>query len=505
MNNASLPPALKEQKSYSHKYNPITTKWEGDASYTDPLTVFGERLVAVNEPVIQCIPARGVNPPNMNASSSGSGNAIVSANEMKVTSGLTQGSKGEFMSKRFLNYRAGEGGLVRFAARFPDNAEGCKQSVGAFNKTDELSFGYDGTQFGIWHKHHGLVQTGRLVVTVAASSSENATFEIDGVEYTIPLTDASGDTAYTANEIATWLNDNVDDISAEQNGQNVVFWFNEVGNKSGSNSFSSSSAFGFVVIDQSGRDQYGELIPQEDWSCDTFEELDPTKGNVYQINYQYLGYGAIIFSIEDPADGVLKPVHILQQANSNTATSLGNPSFNLGLQASNPDAASNATIYCSSIAGFRQGVEVPVENPISTHNTKAVPNGTYINLLTIRNKGILGDALNGRELQPLFLGLASENDKNVIIELRENATTSDNRNFDDVSGSYFTDVDVASDNVSGGRSIVAVPLQEKGSKLFDLSPYRARISPSSTLSVVAYRSGGSDADVTATLTWYEDV
>jgi hypothetical protein len=195
----------------------------------------------------------------------------------------------------------------------------------------------------------------------------------------------------------------------------------------------------------------------------------------------------------------------LQQANSNTATSLGNPSFNLGLQASNPDAASNATIYCSSIAGFRQGVEVPVENPISTHNTKAVPNGTYINLLTIRNKGILGDALNGRELQPLFLGLASENDKNVIIELRENATTSDNRNFDDVSGSYFTDVDVASDNVSGGRSIVAVPLQEKGSKLFDLSPYRARISPSSTLSVVAYRSGGSDADVTATLTWYEDV
>ena len=58
-----------------------------------------------------------------------------------------------------------------------------------------------------------------------------------------------------------------------------------------------------------------DFIAQADWNRDTFESLDPQKGNVYEIKYQYLGFGNIDFYVEGNNGFVL--VHRLEYVNKN--------------------------------------------------------------------------------------------------------------------------------------------------------------------------------------------
>ncbi len=51
--------------------------------------------------------------------------------------------------------------------------------------------------------------------------------------------------------------------------------------------------------------------------------LSPTKGNVYKMQYQYLGFGQLRFFIEDQQTGGFILVHTIDYANRNTV-----PSFN---------------------------------------------------------------------------------------------------------------------------------------------------------------------------------
>ena len=71
-----------------------------------------------------------------------------------------------------------------------------------------------------------------------------------------------------------------------------------------------------------------ESIPQRSWNMDTclgthhFPLLDWTKGQLFSIQLQYLGFGAISFSIENPKTGYFQTVHKIYYANSNIQTSL---------------------------------------------------------------------------------------------------------------------------------------------------------------------------------------
>lgn len=69
-----------------------------------------------------------------------------------------------------------------------------------------------------------------------------------------------------------------------------------------------------------------EWIYQEDWNVDTKADFDPTKGNVFQIKYQWLGYGMQYFYMENE-NGDLSLVHKIAYNNKNTETSILNPNL----------------------------------------------------------------------------------------------------------------------------------------------------------------------------------
>jgi hypothetical protein len=55
--------------------------------------------------------------------------------------------------------------------------------------------------------------------------------------------------------------------------------------------------------------------------------FNPARGHPFQIQYQWLGYGAITLYVEDPVTGALAPVHRVQYAGTSQDTSIRNPNL----------------------------------------------------------------------------------------------------------------------------------------------------------------------------------
>ena len=78
----------------------------------------------------------------------------------------------------------------------------------------------------------------------------------------------------------------------------------------GAYSVAGSSIVGTFNRDQEGEAQTNTFITSGSFNVDRLDgsgpsgmTLDPQKGNVYQIAYQYLGYGNAFFGVEDPETG----------------------------------------------------------------------------------------------------------------------------------------------------------------------------------------------------------
>ena len=118
----------------------------------------------------------------------------------------------------------------------------------------------------------------------------------------------------------------------------------------------------------------------------TAQTLDPTKGNVYQMKFQWLGFGAITFGVEDASTGVIVPVHRIQYANTNTEVHLLNPSFPMTSRVGNTTNNSNITVKTASMASEIEG-KIRLLGPRNTiSNTKTGVGTTLTNIVTIRNK-----------------------------------------------------------------------------------------------------------------------
>ena len=187
---------------------------------TNGNTAFGELSVAEYTPFIQNTGVYGLIPANFREYTSASGTTGVEDRMFTCTTGTSVGGYGAIQSFRSLNYNAGQGGLARFTGMWTTTAENTWSGVGLVNLSDELSFGYNGTAFGIWHRYGGVAEVRTITVTGASAGSTNLTLTLNGVAYTIPLT--SGTTAHNAYQIENWLNNNQSIWVADQIGSTVI-------------------------------------------------------------------------------------------------------------------------------------------------------------------------------------------------------------------------------------------------------------------------------------------
>lgn len=256
-------------------------------------------------------------------------------------------------------------------------------------------------------------------------------------------------------------------------------------------------------------DSVDNYVAQSSWNKDKLNgsgasamTLDPTKGNVYKIQYQWLGFGEINFYIENPATGLFVLVHSIQYANSNVVTSVINPSMPLYAKVANTSNSSNIVVKVPSMATFVEGTLVDLGLVNSISNAKSGVT-TELNILTIRNNANFGGILNRKSVRPLFFSTTNTGSADATYRLKLNATLGGAPSYTDIStNTSVVSFDTAGTTVTGGRLIATFFAQGNTNAQIDLSNIPIVLNNLDTLTISATSSGAAIAPSVA-LTWTE--
>ncbi len=128
---------------------------------------------------------------------------------MTSISGVTPGGAYIGFNPRHTHNYLGSTLKTTFSASFT-NFPGYIQRIGYFNPSNIIMIGrnFDG-QFGIYQAEGGKIHIETFTVTTAATAAGTATVTLNGIPYTVSLTNASGDTSFTAYQICNgnnWAN-----------------------------------------------------------------------------------------------------------------------------------------------------------------------------------------------------------------------------------------------------------------------------------------------------------
>jgi len=207
-------------------------------------------------------------------------------------------------------------------------------------------------------------------------------------------------------------------------------------------------------------------IAQADWNVDVMDgtggdnnpsgqSLDPTLGNVYQIKYQYLGFGALYFYVEDSATGSFVLVHVIRYANLNSTPSLYNPSMPILWGVKNTTNNTNIVVKGGSGMGAVEGKR-ELLGPRHGENTTKTTVTTQIAAFTLKNATTYNTIENGGavRIRTVTFGSNTGGVGNGITYLRfiKNATLGGTLNFVPHDGS-------TSDNgvtITNGNSVVSI-------------------------------------------------
>ena len=461
-------------------------------------TAYGELTVAVDEPFVQSNATYDFLPSNFRDYTSSGGSASVADRLFTVNTGTTLYGYGAIQSFRSLNYKSGQGAIAKFGALFESSVANSWTGVGLVNLSDELSFGYNGLDFGVWHRYGGVAAVRTLTITTPSSGSTNLTLTLNSVGYTIPLT--SGTTAKNAYEVANWLNANQSIWVADQIDNKVIISAQSDGAKGGTYSYSHATSVGTIANTKTGVTKTSVHTPQSSWNVDLFESLDPTKLNLYKIVYDDNAH----FYIADETTGYYTLVHTIHWLNNSIRSLLNNPSLRFGMYGASVGSTTNITVKCSFAYVGLQGKISKIRNPRAVKNTQNVST-TFTNVLTVRNRRTYNASYNQVEIEPLLLSVSTESTKNVEIEVRTNAVPSGVTNFTSAGNNLVSDVDTTANTITGGSLLAAFSLGSSGSITAKLNELDISIPPSLAITISARVTSGSSANVTAALTYYENI
>lgn len=151
------------------------------------------------------------------------------------------------------------------------------------------------------------------------------------------------------------------------------------------------------------RDGVDNFVPTADWNGrpdNDRMDFNPQLGNIYQIRFQWLGYGVIDFSVADPdvPDRKFDLVHRILYPNTSADTSILNPTLPLFAEVQNDGNTSNIQLFTPSGLAAQEGRTGNFTHPLDVSNTaigtKNISDTNINHLLTIRNKATFGGVAN---------------------------------------------------------------------------------------------------------------
>jgi len=486
-------------------------------------SAFGEILSVPVTPVIQLDGLYGLDPQDFETYDATGGAATTTNTLMQCSTGTSLGGYGVIRSKRAVRYRPGQGASARFTAKFTTGVTGYTQRAGFFTQEQAIQVGYDGESFGVLLENGGKAHIHEFEVTVAESGADvSVTIDDDVVTVTTSTATAAANAAEIAAAIeadgtagAKWI--------VEQVGAIIRLLSRSVGVKSGTFSIARTSGSTFTgtsTISQTGVAHTTTWTPQTSWNVDKLDgtgpsgmTLDPTKLNVFQINFRWLGAGEIRFAIENSVDGEMVFFHHIHYSNQNTDVHIDNPSLKIGyVAASLGGTGSNIVVEGASIMGAIEGVINPTKLPVAHFSdTGAGQNlaaDTWHHLLTIKNSLLSNDKINSREIifKNINSALTTSGNPPITVALILNLTGTSTdlvmTELNTYSTAHVSDTE-ATVTLGSQRLAYSFSTSSGGSTSINLNDLRIAMPPGSTLSVIG-RSTGQITRSSISLSWIED-
>ncbi len=262
-------------------------------------------------------------------------------------------------------------------------------------------------------------------------------------------------------------------------------------------------------------------IPQASWNGDMMDgsgesgiTLDPTDGNVYKIQYHWLGFGVIKFYIANPDDGEFILVHSLRLLSTNLVPIITNGSVQLLAATYNVGGStSDITLRTASMMGAVEGKTSILTNTRYAYAENFTTTaGTVRNLFTLRNKFTYPSATTNNQTMiypdTLTFYNASPLGRQMRFFLYLNTTNTYTYIDIDTNNSVAEVSNTAGENttVAGGVLIYFAATNGTESKLvLDLSKLGIRLAPGQSLTVAGQRIGNAATNITmyASLSWTE--
>ena len=470
-------------------------------------SAFGEPLAVQITPVVQLDAIYGIDDPLKFQTYSALGGSVTTNgdSEFDIVAGATTYSYGVLRSRRFLRYRPGQGAMCRFACRFTEGVANTSQRAGFFNQEGGFQVGYNGTEFGILHFYGGKTHIERLTITTAPTATQTATITLNGVAKTVSLVSESA--ALAAARIARetfpgWAVEAYDNI--------VEFLYEgALAPLGGAFTFASTgNAAGTMAVAQTGVVGTEDWIPISEWNGDYDSAnftLDPTKFNVYQINFRWLGAGEIRFSMENPLTGDFVTLHHIHWTNRYTRLHVDNPSFKIGFVAYNLGGGS-VSVHGGSMLMANEGIISETTFPRGAYTSKSgLASNTMHHLGTLENPIVVNGKINTREIRLDSLSLAFQgNDPLTFVAYIDAPLLTGNHQFNSYPNAFVkASLVEGTFNAATNMPILAFTLPINGSGTFDLTPYRIVLGPNTRLSV-AVLSTQSISEITASIIWQQD-
>lgn len=490
--------------------------WLGGDLMQDAKTAFGELLVAEPTPIVQLQFPYNVNEAVAEIRENNAG-TVTQADSMAVLqSGASANSAAQLLSLVPVKYNAGQGALARFTALFTTGVANSEQTAGVGTIGDGLFFGYDGAAFGVLRRSKGHPEIQTLTISAGATNSGNITINLDSQATLVAVTAGDSIREVAVKIAATAFKDAGLGWTATIDNDTIIFVAWSDGDKSGTFSLvdtDTTLAAGSFAETVTGVAATDNWEPQTTWNVDKFDgvgpsrkTLDPTKGNVYQIQYQWLGFGMLTFSIENSESGEFQVAHQIRYANANVEPSLQNPTLPLCVMSKNAANTSNLTIKTSSMAGFVEGkdAKLPLFNADDSGLT-TVGFATELPILSIKNQVVHQSVINRVEIEASLLALSTSSNKPVIFRFKLDPTLTGSVAFAPVdAATSVAAIDKAATGLTGGRQVFTTPLSLTDSEKVNLKDLIEKLRPGSILTVTAQlASAGSGQEVAAALNWEE--
>lgn len=481
-----------------------------------PKTAFGEIQISESTPIIQIAYPYNLNT-DLNVVRDNIGTSSVVDNLAQVSTSASANASAMILSRRSLKYNAGQGGLIKFSGIFDTPVSGNFQEIGIGDVNDGFAFAYAGTTFGILVRRGGKQEVRVLTITAASTTAENIEITVDGtstgatVAVTVQTDNAAGRTI-TANEIAAHDYSNVGPgWEVHSMGAKVFFHAYDASSRTGTYEITTAtSATGTFGQSLAGVAPTETRVAQADWNEDKMDgsghsrmTIIPTNGNVYKVQYQWLGFGPIDYFIQEPSTKNFQLVHRVAYGNANIVPSITNPTLPLYLLSKN---IANATDIVVKVGSHSAEVEGKIDN-LGVPKTAAIKNKTITTsetpIFTIHSHDIYQSLTNRVEIILKSISASTVGGtKSIIFRIRRNATLT-GASFSPIDSNTSTiHLDTSATAMVGGDELFAFDLPKDGSDTIPLSGLNLGMVAPEFLTVSGQTTSASSTAST-TLNWLE--